>query len=656
MPKTKVFAVRPDRLGGRLSAIVNAKRLADMFDLDLQVFWSKPKHAYPELVTPEDVFSEAFIADHFLPANTPKGALEFTPIPKKSIPCDRAKFAAQIADDDVGFVTREGAVVLPFEDEHAARAGFAETFRSLDFSPAFRDTMDHIDTVVSGDCEHIAVHIRRGDVIRNENTSEGFWHGQYVPDAIYFQALNRLASKSVRFVFFCDDAEVLATYLARYQGGVAASELTQASGKPALHVDLAEMYLMSRCNRILGPRNSAYSTTAADLSGAICEPVEDLLNPAQMRRAVTKLAQDITTGVEAFHSVGDFKQSINALMNFHTHLRPKISVIDVAKLGHTHGIATPNLLESALKHAVATQDFDAVPMLEQMTREYPVRHVSALGESFAALAYAHVIQGNTVQGLRHLGWANWFYPESPFVSYLSSALIGADGVDLPCLGLDRYARYKARSLMPMQKGLRLLVGGPFASKINRIGHMKNHFAPFMVMDWLEFVNPKSRARLQMQSSLPRDLLAKIPDDFAPYDAAMRTGSPEAIASLQKRAQTLDPMDLKRLASAYFRNRAHDQGLEVMREAFENSEGNAVYLAALGVRLLEFGRHQEAVDTFDKLDAPWALENPSVTFAHAQALFGIKEFPKSAEIIQRNLDFANPCNLSGKLKRQLQQYF
>lgn len=38
MPKTKVFAVRPDRLGGRLSTIVNAKRLADMFDLNLQVF------------------------------------------------------------------------------------------------------------------------------------------------------------------------------------------------------------------------------------------------------------------------------------------------------------------------------------------------------------------------------------------------------------------------------------------------------------------------------------------------------------------------------------------------------------------------------------------------------------------------------------------
>lgn len=597
--------------------------------------------------------------EHFLPDDTVQGSLKFTAIPKKSLPSTKVAFAKRVADGEVlGFTTREGAVVLPFEDLNTARAGFAATFQSLDFSTAYRATMDHIDTTLSGNLDFVGVHIRRGDVIRNANTSEGYWHGQFVPDAIYFAALDALVGPSVQFVFFCDDPEVLASYQSRYTDALTAPQITGADGQPALHVDLAEMYLMSRCARILCPRSSAFSTTAADLSGVVCEPVEDLLSPNQMSVAMTTLAQDIKLGVSAFHSVGDFKQSLNALMKYHAHVAPKMSLVEVAASARLHDVTTIHLLENTLKHALNTDDLMPISWLEDMVRNYAVHHVSALGDSYAALAYARMIEGDRELGMRHLGWANWFYPESPFVSYLTSAMIGSVGLSIPCLSPDIYAELNAKSAVPPHKGLRFLHNGPFSAKINKLNQLNNHIAPFMVMDWLEFVNPKTRRRLQMRSSLPRDVTIELPDNLAALNAVTKSAAPSAITVLENHAQNGDPLALKRLATGYFRVGQNDTGLTTLRHAFEQSNENPAYLAAYGVRLLEFGRSQEAVSVFDMLaeqQLNWADQNPAVTYAHAQALSGIKEFAKSAEIIQRNLDFANSCLVSNTLKRQLQQY-
>jgi hypothetical protein len=660
MPKTKVFAVRPDRLGGRLSAIINAKRLADMFDLDLQVFWSKPQTSYPELVTPEAIFSPEFIADHFLPADTVRGHLKFTSIPKKSRPCPRADFAALIeSGQDFGFTTREGAVVLPFEELEEARSGFATTFRTLGFSDAFRLTMDHIDTALASDGNFVAVHIRRGDVIRNPNTSEGYWYGQYVPDAIYFQVLDALYEPEIRFVFFCDDPEVLAKYQARYEGALAAAQMTNTNGKPALHVDLAEMYLMSRCTRILGPRSSAYSTTAADLSAAICEPVEDLLTPKQMRNAISQLASDIKTGVSAFHSVGDYKQSLNALMTHHKHATPEMTIYDVAKSSQKHGITTTQLLETALTHALNSGDLSPISFLEEMVQHYDVQRVSANGDSYAALSYAHFVQGNALQCSEHLVWANWFYPESAFVSYVTSALASDVQAAVPYLNPEFYANLKAISFVPPHKEMGFLQTGPLRKKIDKEGQMKNHIAPFMIADWLEFVNPKARKRMQTRSYVPRDLKASPDESLDALMSVIQSAKPSALVALQAHAKTGSPIALKRLATGYFRIGKNTAGLQASRDALSESDGDPLYLAALAVRLQECGYPQDAVNSFEMLceqKTDWAARNPSVNYAHAQALFGIKDFTKSAEIVQRNLDFANSCLVSGTLQRQLKQYF
>lgn len=654
MPKNKVFAVRPDRLGGRLSAIVNAKRMADMFDLDLQIFWSKPKNAYPELVTPEAIFSPAFIRDHFLPADTPQGSLKFNAIPKKSRPMTRDAFDAQIANGgDFGFTTREGAVPLPFEDVATARDAFAQAFQSLDFAPAFRTTMDQIDGALGGDVQYIGVHIRRGDVIRNPNTSEGFWHGQFVPDAIYFAALDDLYKSDVRFVFFCDDEAVLGTYLARYETAVGAAQMTGADGQPDLHIDLAEMYLMSRCARILCPQNSAYSTVAADLSAVIREPVEDLLTPAQMRIAINKLARDIKIGVEAFHSEGDYKQSLNALMKYCDFAHPKMDVIDVAKLAQAHGITTMHVLDAGLKHTLFTGDLEPVSWLGDMVQTYGFQHVSALGEPFAALAYANQLAGARDLALRHLAWAHWYYPESPFVSYVSSVLMRGGGAWFDGMGYDDLT---LKSAIPPQKGFRRLSKRAFPDAVQSPFHLKNHIAPVALMDWLEFVNPKTRRKLQMKSIMVRDIVDSLPDGIAALNDVMQSGG--SLDRLHAIAEDGDALSAKRLAVGCFRVGENDAGLGAMQIAVERSGNHPAFMAAYGVRLLEFGQPAKAVEIFDALsamDVAWVQQNPTITHAHAQALADIKSYEKSAELIQRNLDFSHSCLLSHRLKRQMQQY-
>ena len=57
----KVIAVRNDRLGGRLGALLNAKRIADDYGTGFGFTWSSHEGVSPELQHPEQLFSAEFL-------------------------------------------------------------------------------------------------------------------------------------------------------------------------------------------------------------------------------------------------------------------------------------------------------------------------------------------------------------------------------------------------------------------------------------------------------------------------------------------------------------------------------------------------------------------------------------------------------------------
>tara|TARA_R110002096_G_scaffold22170_11_gene71627 strand:+ start:9120 stop:11174 length:2055 start_codon:yes stop_codon:yes gene_type:complete len=683
MPKSTVYAVRPDRLGGRLSAIVNAKRLADMFDLDLQVFWSKPKNAYPELLTPEAIFSQDFIDAHFLPEDTVKGALVFTPILKPATRerpnvatlasagkktdftpvlrsaalTNRADFKARIAaGEDFGFTTREGAIPLPFEDKKTAQRGFADAFLRLNFSDEFRATMAHIDTALIDGKTDIGVHIRRGDVIRNQNTSEGFWYGQFVPDVVYFQALDALNTPDTQLILFCDDTAVLKTFRARYPDALSGADICATNNKPALHVDMAEMYLLSRCARIVCPRSSAFSMTAADLSATVHEPVEDLLSAEQMGVAVDALVKQLNQGTVAFHSVGDFKQSLNALVSYYQRGLSTLSPIDIARIARDQSTTTVTVMEQALIATLNAGDLAPLSWLRDMVHSYAVPHVSALGDCFALLAYGAEVVGDKAQAEQDLTWANWLYPESQICGAITSVLAGNEGQ----FSTHAYASANAKLHFPIHRGLQFLTRGNHSDQFDGLWRHLNYTAGFIMMDWLEFINPKTRRRMLLRSALPRKLDAELYDSFQALDLVMTKRSKIGLEKLQElhAAHPDDPFVTKRLATAYLRMGEVDAGLDLMRTACDLASHDPAFKAAYAIRLVEFKRELDAMVVFRELAAlgvDWIEAHPAVITSYAQACLVTKAYRQGFDLIARNLDVARSCKVSLTLHAQLKRY-
>ena len=63
----KIFAFRNDRMGSRLIAILNAIRFAKDFDVDFRIYWLLTEGMSEEIKVPGEVFSESFMAKHFVP-------------------------------------------------------------------------------------------------------------------------------------------------------------------------------------------------------------------------------------------------------------------------------------------------------------------------------------------------------------------------------------------------------------------------------------------------------------------------------------------------------------------------------------------------------------------------------------------------------------
>jgi hypothetical protein len=684
MPKSIVYAARPDRLGGRLSAIVNAKRLADKFDLDLKVLWSKPKNAYPELMHPEAIFSQDFIDAHFLPVETTLGELKFTPMAKPAALQSRPAFVTRAAPDSAskfvplvrraklgtmdgfeariklaenfGFTTREGAVALPFEDEKSAQLGFSETFSRLDFSDAFQVTMGRIDEKLADGQTYVGVHIRRGDVIRNQNTSEGFWYGQYVPDLVYFTALDEFTNSNARLIFFCDDNAVLDTFMERYPDAVSGTGFCAIDDQPALHVDLAEMYLLSRCARVLCPRSSAFSLVAADLSAAPHEPIEDLLSHNQMNQAIDGLVDQLNRGVEAFHSVGDFKQSLNALVSYYQRGLTDLSPIAIARIAREQQISTVTVMEMALVTALNTKEREPLVWLAQMVQNYPVPHVSALGDCFALLACGEDFVGEHEAAQRHLIWANWLNPESKVCSAITSVLAKPTGA----FSNAAYVNEGAKLHLPVNKGLQFLTNGNRAEQFDKRTRHAHYVAGFIMMDWLEFLNPKTRKRVSSRSTLPHKLDANLSESLAALDQVFAKRSKPDLTRLQEQhaVHPDDPIIAKRLATGYFLLNEVPKGLNAMHVASDLAQNNPAFKAAYAVRLSEFGRDGEAIALFEELAClhqHWINDHPAVVTAHAQACFATKDYATAEALISRNLEVARSCKVSLTLHNQLQKF-
>lgn len=307
-----LYSVGADRLGGRLSSMLNTLRIAADYKMVPTVLWPRRHHTYSDLDQPELIFADDWIKELFLPRRFATiGMLVGPDGPPRQLTddinkIDKDAFMADLASNAPLSVRTVQMLVLPWEDRETVRKSYAKAMQSVQFSSQCQDILLMLDTLLTGHAV-TGVHLRRGDIIRDVAISERYWQGRFIPDEFYHAALDQLVRKGQAACLFTDDDAIKQAFCARHPALETIDAHLPVTSGPIF--DLAELYALSRCDTILAPTRSAFSQAASDINLRPITRIMQMLSQDEIAACAKGLYARLQQGPSAFVTHGDFRQS-----------------------------------------------------------------------------------------------------------------------------------------------------------------------------------------------------------------------------------------------------------------------------------------------------------------------------------------------------------
>ncbi|WP_397541302.1 hypothetical protein [Roseovarius salis] len=300
------FGQRRDQLGARLLMILTAIRLAQDYDTEFRYNWFPPGADAPTLDNPEDLFSEAFMARHFVDNDT-YAALQDRVEPiwkflddKTPQPLEAHLAAGGHVMLDEGF----DIVTFPWEDKQALRARFPGLIRQIGFNPFVAERIASIDAALAdAGGQSVAYHIRRGDILNVDPWMHKQWPSKIEPDELY--SIHLREQKPAVALVFSDQPESRARFQAAHPEVKGVEDIVDLSGCTVAQRDFLELYAMSRAGQIVAPPVSAFSRAAARLSGRERLRFVDVLDGPQRNEAYDALLDRLKGGTDNFVTVSE---------------------------------------------------------------------------------------------------------------------------------------------------------------------------------------------------------------------------------------------------------------------------------------------------------------------------------------------------------------
>ena len=298
-PDLIVVAKRPDGLGARLCAILNAWSIAGALGLEFRFIW--PRDADVQLQEPRELFSDTFLKRFEIAVSDCAGRV-VRPAPTDLSLADakelcRTANGASMIDIDACFE------VLAFADESAdaAQARYRAGLRELGWSGASQTIIDSVSEI-SRLRGYSAIHVRAGDIVT------GDWRqfvpvDKYIPTPYVKFAIEKLSGTDrspvvvvsdndeyVRFLKSCfDTIRTPGDFVAGY------TDLTESQRA------LADIMVLSQARCIMAPRSSAFSRTAVNLGDRPALGVDDVMveDDAQrrLRNGILQAGTDCSHGL-----------------------------------------------------------------------------------------------------------------------------------------------------------------------------------------------------------------------------------------------------------------------------------------------------------------------------------------------------------------------
>jgi len=277
-----VVTRRWDQLGGRLCAIINARSIAELLDLEFRFVW--PRGPEPAMSDPRQIFSQSFL-DTF---EIEPAELENRPVVRhhELISLSRADARRALGADAFVEVNEVfGVISGPSEGIAAARTRYRRCYREIGWSDDVRRLAD-LCSSLPGDQPIAGIHVRAGDIVT------GGWrhvvaHEKYSPTPFIEYAIDQLAHDGDKPVLvLSDNGQYLAWLKDRFPTVLAAADVVPGYAQlPEVQQALADIFVLSACEPIIGPPSSSFSRLAANLGPGELRPA-DTVAPAGQECAV----------------------------------------------------------------------------------------------------------------------------------------------------------------------------------------------------------------------------------------------------------------------------------------------------------------------------------------------------------------------------------
>jgi hypothetical protein len=277
-----VVAARWDRLGGRLSAMINAVAVATMIGANFRFVW--PRGKFLELDDPTELFSSDFVNCYEM---TSKQFESFNHINASQYSTiQELKQAALQAKGKLAIVVKELQLPIFFDDQtvHEAQSRFRSASQFFQWSRVIDDVVLKIKALEPDFRD--AFHLRAGDFIQGIRYGDKIgedWTSflpveKYLPMDVFSILAQKITATGNKIIIFSDNAEAVKRIQQEHVDIYKVTDIFPEFDKLSeAQQALFEIFLMSRMERIFAPPSSAFSRLSAALGQATLITTENCL-------------------------------------------------------------------------------------------------------------------------------------------------------------------------------------------------------------------------------------------------------------------------------------------------------------------------------------------------------------------------------------------
>lgn len=273
-----VVCNRTDGLGERLRALCNAIAIADFLGLGFRFSWPAGMKDHPQFhaVRPAELtFTPAFVAAHKVDALT---VGDYTELGRQRYTPDALREMAQESAHGLLVQRDDVREIMDMKAQPDWLVRFRKAFDRVPLCAGVEAAKARALALAMP--EHcVAIHLRAGDIVYGEHRFRNLYSGKVVTYPVARRLIADLIQEGKYPLIFGQDA-VTCQLLADSFGVRTAAAWLDMDGEDALEAAVAEIMLMSRCERILAG-SSGFALLAAALTGVPHVNPASLFTPAE---------------------------------------------------------------------------------------------------------------------------------------------------------------------------------------------------------------------------------------------------------------------------------------------------------------------------------------------------------------------------------------